>query len=85
MDVAAGEDRLFAGLKTLVLHELDTMTVVDERVARDARFLLVGFAETSVDHEPSAVGADGCLALDRTYRHVAVDNPSGRGVKPELL
>ena len=84
VDVASGEDSLLAALEGLVLNELDSMAVVDERVARYARLLLVGFAETAVYHEALSLGSDRGFAFDGAHGDVPVDDTPCLGVEPEL-
>ena len=84
VDVAAGEDSLFAALKRLMLNELDAMAIVDKRVARNARLLLIGFAEAAVYHKPLALRADRRFALDGAHGDMPVDDTPRLGVKPEL-
>ena len=84
VDVAAGEDSLLAALKRLVFYELDAMAVVDKRVARNARLLLIGLAEAAVYHEALALRADRRLPLDSTHGNMPVDDTPRLGVKPEL-
>ena len=84
MNIASGKHSLFAALERLMLHELDPMTVIDERVAGHTRFFLIGFAETAVNDEPFAVRAGRCLSFDCTYRNMPVDNTADCRVKPEL-
>ena len=48
--------------------------MVDEGVAGNAGFGLVGFGESAVDNHHFAVGFDGLLALQRPHWHVTVDD-----------
>ena len=48
--------------------------MVDQRVARDARFGLVGFRESPVYHHQFAVRLDGFFAFYRFYGHMSVDD-----------
>ena len=84
VDVAAGQDSLLAALERLVFYELGAMAVVDERVACDARLLLIGFAEAAVYHKPLALRADRRLPLDGTHGDMPVDDTPCLGVKSEL-
>ena len=74
MDVATAEHCLLAALKRLVLYELYTMTIIDERIAGNAGLFLVGFGETAVDDEASALGTYRRLALDGANGYMAVDD-----------
>ena len=83
-DIRTGENGLLTALKRLMLNELDAMTVIDKRVACDTCFLLIRLGETSVDDEALTVRPHGCLAFDRTNRHMAVDDTSGGRIEPKL-
>ena len=85
VDIRTGEYRLFAALERLMLHKLDAVAVVDECIAGDACFLLVGLAEPAVYDEPFAVGTDRCLAFDRPDGHMTVDDAAGLRIQTEFL
>ena len=57
-----------------MLHEFESTTVIDERVAGDACLGMIGFGKTAVnDHELSA-RLDGILALRGMDGYVTVDD-----------
>ena len=68
-----------------MLHELDAVAVVDECIAGDARFLLVGLTEPAVYDEPFAVRTDRCLSFDSTDGHMTVDDATCLRIQTELL
>ena len=57
-----------------MLDELETAAVVNERVARYARRVVIGLGETAVDHHEFAVCLNGIFAVGGADGHVAVDN-----------
>ena len=74
LDVSAAGYGLCGAGERLVLDEFEAAAVIDEGVACDARRVVVGLRETSVDDHQHAVGLDGVLALAGMNRHVAVDD-----------
>ena len=64
--------------------EPDAVGAVDQRVAGDARGLLVRLAEAAVYHEQLAAGLDRTFALFGLDGGVTVDDVAAVGVKAEL-
>ena len=46
-----------------MLYELEAAGVIDEGVAGDARLVVIGLGETTVDDHQPTTGLDGVLAL----------------------
>ena len=64
-------DGLLSRLERLVLHQLQTPRMEDERVAGNTGLGLVGLGEATVDYQQFTAGLDGIFAsegLDRCMR-----------------
>ena len=78
LDIDIAGERLGNGGKGLVRLEAASARARDERVAGDACFGMVGAAETAIDDQQLAVGADGLLALGSLDGRMAIDDVTGR-------
>ena len=57
-----------------MLNQLEATAVVHQRVAGNARLLVVGLREATIDHHELAIGLDGGLALAHLHGHMAIDD-----------
>ena len=57
-----------------MLHKLETAAVIYEGISRYACFLMISFAESTVDNHQFAVGLYGILTLGGMYGHMTVDD-----------
>ena len=80
-DVVVGAQGFADVGDVLVLQQAQAAGVIDERVAGDARLLVVGLAEAAVDDDGFAAGLDRALALLDLDRDVAIDDVA-RGRRP---
>lgn len=74
LDVRSLVDGVLGRGERLVLYQLEAPRVVDQRVARNARLLVVGLRESAVDHHQFSIGLDGILAAHHMHGDVAVDD-----------
>ena len=57
-----------------MLDELEAAAVVNERIACNARFIMISLGEATVDDHQFAIGLDGVLALDNMDGYVTIDD-----------
>lgn len=74
LDVGASADGIVHIQEGLVLYQFKATAVVDQCVASDARGLVVGLREATIDDHQSAIGLDGILTLGSMNRHMAIDD-----------
>jgi len=68
VDIASGDHRLLAALERFVLHQLNAVAVVNQRVSGYSCLLLIRLAEPSVDHDQF----DRLLLVDHSLRVVDI-------------
>ena len=76
-------DGFLGGGEGFVLHELESSAVIDQRVARDARGVVIGFGEASVDDHHASFGFDGTFSACRSDGDVPVDDVTVRSFHSE--
>lgn len=84
MNVAARFDRLFHGVERFVRAQFQTVRIVDERIACDARLFVVRLAETAVDDDQFPLRLDGALAVLFLDGNVTVDDMAVFSVNAEI-
>ena len=84
VDVRTFLNRLFLALKWLVLNQLQAVRIVYQRVARNARGLVVGFGESAVDDKTLAARPHRRFAVSGADGDVSVDDARFFGVESKF-
>ena len=83
-DIYALFDGFLCRLERLMLHQLQTSRVINERISCNTRLGLVCLGETAVDNQQLTAGLDGLFALGYLDGNMTVDNVCMRPVDAEL-
>ena len=57
-----------------MLNQLEATRVIDQGVASDTCFVVIGLAEAAIDHHEFATSLDGILATTSMNGHVTIDD-----------
>ena len=74
LDVGTFGNGILSAGEWLVLDELEASAVIDQRIACDARSVVISLGKAAVDDHQHAVGLDGVLALAGMNGDVSVDD-----------
>ena len=83
LDVETTLDGVLCTGKRFVLDELEAAAVVNERIACNARLIVISLGETAVDNHQFAISFDGVLTFGNMDGYVTIDDMAIRSFDTE--